>query len=51
MGGDSPLVPELMETVARSYAVQILAKKKSLADVPGRPDTLKPRVEYLVSLR
>lgn len=48
MTGEKPLVPALMETIAKSYAVQILAGEKTLDDVPAKPEALKPRVAYLV---
>lgn len=50
MTGETPLTPPLMEIIAKSYVVQILAKEKSLDDVPSRPEELKPRVAYLVSV-
>jgi hypothetical protein len=50
MDGDKPLVPALMETIAKSYVVQILAKEKTLDDGPAKPEALKPRVAYLVEV-
>ena len=44
-----PPLSGVWERLAQSYALQVSAGKITIDQVPTRPDTLRPRVEELVT--